>query len=200
MSNRRNFKREQHPFYAPFEWSVLTCPVFFIGFMGAGKTSVARQLSKECDVPMVDTDTYIEETEHKKISDIFDEVGEEGFRRIESEVLEELAFDDNHKFISCGGGVVTSEENREILAAGGFVVYLRVCVDEAAKRISDLSTRPLFQDLEKAKKLCEERKPLYESVANLVLDTDGRSIAEIVSTVKRKLERNRVLCRQQKLL
>ncbi len=194
-----NHKKEQHPLYAPFEWTELTCPVFFVGFMGAGKTSVARYLAKKCDIPTVDMDKYIEQRENKRISDIFAEVGEEGFRRIESDVLYELAWNEDPQLISCGGGIVVEEKNRNVLTDSGFVIYLKISVDEAAKRISDMSSRPLFQDMEAARKLCEERIPLYESVAELVVDTAGRSVSAIASSIRTKLERRGILCRQQKL-
>ena len=109
----------------------LVRPVFFIGFMGAGKTSVARKLARMCGVASVDMDTYLERREGKKIKDIFAEVGEEGFRAIETDVLVELMGKDP-LLVSCGGGVITRAENREMLAEGGFVVFLYVDADEAA--------------------------------------------------------------------
>ncbi len=144
----------------------LTRPVFFIGFMGAGKTSVARKLARMCGVASVDMDTYLERREGKKIKDIFAEVGEEGFRAIETDVLAELMGKDP-LLVSCGGGVITRPENREMLAEGGFVVFLYVDADEAASRISDKSTRPLFQDLEAARRRNEERLPLYRAASEV---------------------------------
>ncbi len=176
----------------------LTRPVFFIGFMGAGKTSIARFLARKCGISSVDMDTYIERREHKRISDIFADVGEEGFRRIETDVLRELALIDEPQLISCGGGVVASKENRTILTDNGFVVFLWVDVDEASRRISDTSSRPLFRDLNEARKLCEERIPLYKSVADIVVDTTGRNVPGIAFDIHRMLEGRGVLCRQQK--
>ena len=173
----------------------LARPVFFVGFMGAGKTSVARRLARSCRVASVDMDTYIERREGKRVKEIFAESGEEGFRAVETDVLAELAAKEP-LLVSCGGGVILREENRAILAEGGFVVYLRVTADEAASRISDTSSRPLFQDLEAARARCEERLPLYEAVADVTVDTAGKGVAAIAREVQRLLEKEGILCRR----
>ena len=108
-----------------------------------------------------------------KVKQIFAEAGEEGFRQIETDVLRELACSSEPQLVSCGGGVVLAEENRRILADSGYVVHLRVTADEAASRISDISTRPLFGDLDQARQVIEARMPLYEEVADLTIDTAG---------------------------
>ncbi|MCI2241578.1 shikimate kinase [Adlercreutzia sp. JBNU-10] len=169
--------------------------MFFVGFMGAGKTSVARRLARICSVASVDMDTYLERREDRRVKDIFAEDGEDAFRAIETDVLAELAAKDP-LLVSCGGGVILREENRAILREGGFVVYLRVTADEAASRISDTSSRPLFQDLAAARARCEERLPLYEAVADVTVDTAGKGVAAIAREVQRLLEKEGVLCRQ----
>lgn len=173
----------------------LARPVFFVGFMGAGKTSVARRLARLCGLASVDMDTYIERREGKKVADIFSEVGEEGFRSIESDVLRELASGDA-LLISCGGGVVVRSENREVLSRDdNFTVYLKVTADEAKSRISDLSTRPLFDDLEAARQRNAQREPLYRSVANATVETSGKGVTALAYEVRGILERKGVLCR-----
>ena len=164
----------------------LTCPVFFVGFMGAGKTSTARKLARSAGVTAIDMDTYIERRCDMKIKQLFAEFGEEGFRTIETEVLEELALGEP-RLISCGGGVVLAERNRQILKEHGFVVYLMVTATEAASRISDVSTRPLFGDLEQAQRVIEGRLPLYEEVADIVIDTAGRGTGSIAREAQRRL-------------
>ena len=183
--------------YSTQEFLELTRPVFFVGFMGAGKSSVARRLARVCGVGSVDMDVYLERRQGKRIKQIFAEVGEDGFRRIETEVLKELAAMDP-LLISCGGGVIKASENREMLRQQGFVVHLEVDVDEARERISDISTRPLFQDIEKARSLAQERLPLYREVADVSITTAGKTVPAIAYEVRQALEREGVLCQRQK--
>ena len=181
----------------PVEVYELSRPVFLVGFMGAGKTSVARRLARVCRLASVDMDTYLERREGRKVKAIFTEAGEEGFRVIETDVLRELAEKDP-LLVSCGGGVVLKEENRAILKRAGFVIHLKVTAEEAASRISDTSTRPLFQDLEAARKRCVERAPLYDEVADAVVDTAGKSVVAIAREVAALLEKEGVLCLRRK--
>ena len=169
-----------------------------VGFMGAGKTSVARRLARTCGISSVDMDTCLERREGKRVKEIFAEGGEDAFRAIETDVLRELASKEEPLVISCGGGVVLREENREILAESGFVVHLRVTEDEAASRISDKSSRPLFQDINAARKRCLERAPLYSGVADVEIDTAGKSVPRIAREVQRALEKEGVLCQRRK--
>ncbi len=170
----------------------LSCPVFFVGFMGAGKTSTARKLARLAGVAAIDMDTFIERRCDMAVKEIFAESGEAGFRAIETDVLRELATGEP-LLVSCGGGVVLADVNREILRDHGFVVYLKVTAAEAASRISDVSTRPLFGDLDQAERVIESRLPLYEEVADLSVDTAGRGSGSIAREVFRLLKREGVL-------
>lgn len=170
----------------------LAKPVFFVGFMGAGKTSTARKLARMAGVAALDMDTYIERHCDMKVKEIFAESGEAGFRAVETEVLRELASGEP-RLISCGGGVVLAEENRAILRERGFVIYLQVTAAEAASRISDISTRPLFGDLEQAERVIQGRLPLYEEVADLTIDTAGRGSHSIAREAFILLKREGVL-------
>ena len=174
----------------------LTSPVFFVGFMGAGKTSVARKLARNAGVTAIDMDTFIERRCDMKVKQIFAESGEAGFRAIETDVLRELACGEP-QLVSCGGGVVLAQENREILREHGFVVYLKVTAAEAASRISDLSTRPLFGDLDQAQRIIDERLPLYEEVADLTIDTAGRGSGAVAREVFSLLKRQKVLVKMR---
>ena len=175
---------------------LVTCelerPVFFVGFMGAGKTSVARKLARRAGVAAVDMDTFIERRCDMKVKDIFAESGEAGFRAIETDVLRELACGEP-RLVSCGGGVVLAQVNREILKEHGFVVYLKVTAAEAASRISDVSTRPLFGDLEQAQRVIESRLPLYEEVADITIDTAGRGSGAVSREVFALLKQEKIL-------
>lgn len=175
----------------------LSQPVFLVGFMGAGKTSVARRLARTCGIASVDMDTYLERREGRRVRDIFADAGEEGFRAIESDVLRELASKEP-LLVSCGGGVVKRSENRAMLRESGFVVHLKVSVDEAKARISDTSARPLFHDIDSARKTNEERLPLYEEVAHVTVDTSGKSVAAIACEVQAALEKGGILCLRRK--
>ncbi len=171
----------------------LARPVFFVGFMGAGKTSVSRYIARRWKLSAIDLDTYLERREGRVIRDIFAEDGEEAFRAIESDVLQEVGQSPNPSLVSCGGGVVERPQNRSVLGELGTVVYLRVSADEAAGRISNKSSRPLFNDLESARALCERRGPLYEEAADVVVDTAGKSVGQIGHEVVRALKRCGVL-------
>ena len=176
----------------------LVQPVFFVGFMGAGKTSVARKLARHAGVASIDMDTYIERVCDRKVKEIFAESGEAGFRAIETDVLRELASGEP-RLVSCGGGVVLSPENRAVLKNGGFVVYLKVTAAEAASRISDVSTRPLFGDLEQAQRVIEGRLPLYEEVADISIDTAGRGTGSIAREAFARLKDEGVLRKNESL-
>ena len=166
--------------------------VFFVGFMGAGKTSVARKLARNAGASAIDMDRYIERRCDMKISDIFATAGEAGFRAIEADVLRDLA-EGEPCLVSCGGGVVLSPENRALLKERGFVVYLKVTAAEAASRISNWSARPLFSDLDRAERIIEERLPLYEDVADIGIDTAGRGTGSLARETQRLLKNAGVL-------
>lgn len=175
----------------------LTAPVFFVGFMVAGKTSTSRKLARTCGVASVDLDAYVERREGKTINQIFSEVGEEGFRAMETEVLRDFSQRDP-LLVSCGGGVVLKSENRDILKRSGFVVYLKVTAEQAYARVKDVSSRPLFRDLETARKTIDGRLPLYEEVADASVDTADKTVAQVAREVRRILEKEGILCQQRR--
>ncbi len=175
----------------------LTQNVFFVGFMVAGKTSTSRRLARQCGLATIDLDAYIERRERRAINQIFADQGEQGFRDMETEVLDEFA----HKgpmLVSCGGGIVLREENRKILKENGFVVYLQVTAEQAVERVGDVSTRPLFKDLDTARKTIEGRLPMYEDAASVAIDTNGKSINMVAQEVQEILEKEGILCLRQK--
>lgn len=175
----------------------LTQPVFVVGFMGAGKTTNARKLARQCGLSAVDLDSFIERREGRTIKEIFASEGEDAFRAIETQTLHEFAAETNAPLlVSCGGGVVVRAENREILKTSGFVIFLKTTADQAASHIRDLSSRPLFQNLEAARARAQERQPLYEEVADATIDTSGKTVSMITGEMKRVLKRAGVLCQR----
>lgn len=172
---------------------VLTKPVFFIGFMGAGKTSVSKHLAVTHGLASIDADQYLEFREDRIIADIFREDGEEFFRDLETDVLRDLC-SRSPRLIGCGGGVVTKRpENAQIMRDSGYVVYLKVTADGAAARIPNTESRPMFKNLETARKTIVERQPQYEAAAHCEVDTENRTVCDIVAEVADILLREGVL-------
>ena len=166
--------------------------LFFVGFLGAGKSTLARNLGSLFHRPHVDTDRLVERALGRSVAEAFEELGEERFRDLETQVLREMTQGDP-ALVSCGGGVVLRPENRAILREGGFVVFLKVRADEAKSRIGDPSTRPLLGDAEAARKTNAERLPLYEEVADATVDTSGRGVTALAYKVKSILEKEGIL-------
>lgn len=157
--------------------------VVLVGPMGAGKTTVAGLLATAWGTTARDTDHDVEATEGRSISDIFVDSGEETFRRLErAAVAEALATHDG--VLSLGGGAVLEPETRERLAEHR-VVFLRVGLSDAVKRVGLGTSRPLLLGNVRGriKALLDERTPIYESVATLVVDTDGRSPDDVAGEI-----------------
>ncbi len=153
--------------------------------MGAGKTTIGRQLAKRLSLTFHDSDHEIEQRTGVKISLIFEIEGEEGFRKRECQVISELALLDNI-VLSTGGGAVTQPENREVLKNNGYIIYLKSTPEMLFKRTADDKRRPLLQGqdrLEQIKKILSEREPIYISLADKTIDTDKMSIRQIVQNI-----------------
>jgi len=153
--------------------------------MGSGKTAVGRQLARELKRDFLDTDVEIEKRTGVDIPFIFEKEGEAGFREREREMLAELAQRRN-AVIATGGGIVLDADNRRQLAATGIVVFLRTTVDEQLKRTRRTRTRPLLLTDDPRKvlsKLLEERQPLYESLADIAIDTTGKRVKRVASSL-----------------
>lgn len=179
---------------APFASWQLRCPVFFVGFMAAGKTTVVRRLARMTSTASVDLDAYLERRSGRRIPDIFAEQGEAAFRDLETAALRDRA-SGGPLLVSCGGGIVVREENRRILNDAGYVVFLQVTAYEAASRIRDVSTRPLFGDLENAQRVNRERQKLYRLVADAAIDTAGKDAPRVAREAFRLLKKEGILWR-----
>lgn len=166
--------------------------IFIVGFMGAGKTSVARRLAMMTDLSLIDLDQRIQILQHRSISDIFELQGEQAFRKAETHALRTLSFEPR-SFISCGGGVVETKQNWALMHNNGTVLFLDVDFEEAVKRISRPKTRPLLSDLDKAKNLYDRRKPLYYECADIVIKTKFSTIINVATECKNELTKEGIL-------
>ncbi len=158
--------------------------------MGAGKTTVGRQLAKRLHRRFVDSDHEIEVRTGVRIPLIFDIEGEAGFRRRESDVLAELVKEPN-LVMATGGGAVLAEENRRCLHDSGVVVYLCASPDVLYQRTRHDRNRPLLQvsdPLARLEALFEQRDPLYREVAHVIIDSKEGAAGVLVQRIERELK------------
>ena len=167
--------------------------VYLIGFMGAGKSTAARKLARTCGSESIDTDFFVEQMCGKKVREIFDEVGEAGFRKRENDALSMISKMDKNLFVSCGGGIVLNKNNVEIMQDSGVVIHLYSDAYNGARRISDKSTRPLFNDVESAQAIFKKRLPLYEDAANYSIDTTKKGSSKVARELLSLLKKNGIL-------
>lgn len=164
--------------------------IYLTGFMGAGKTTVGKRLGEVLQLPVIDTDAYIEQQVGKTIAAIFAEEGEGAFRAYEREVLKKLPTE--HVVITTGGGIVIQEENRQFMRKHGIVIYLHCELYELLQRLGDDATRPLLMEnkQKKMKQLFEQRLPWYHE-AHITIDTTNRTVDDIVESIVLMLKSSR---------
>ncbi|HEY8118966.1 MAG TPA: shikimate kinase [Methylophilaceae bacterium] len=165
--------------------------IYFVGLMGAGKTTVGRLLAKHLDKTFYDTDHEIERRTGVNIPLIFEVEGEAGFRKRELAVIDELTQMDN-TVLATGGGAVLLQENRENLKKNGTVIYLRANVHELWLRTRNDKNRPLLQNADpraRLEQLFIERDPLYKEVAHITIDTGGQPVNAIVHHIEQLLDK-----------
>ena len=159
--------------------------VILIGPMGAGKSTIGRQLAQILNYEFVDSDHEIEARTGADIPWIFDVEGEEGFRRREESVIDELTLRDG-VVLATGGGAVTREANRRVISARGIVIYLKTSIEQQLARTAKDRKRPLLQHAEPRKVLTElmkTREPLYLEVADHVVETDASNIRDVATKI-----------------
>jgi shikimate kinase len=160
--------------------------IFFIGLMGAGKTTIGKILAKHLNKNFYDTDVEIEKRTGVKIPVIFDLEGEAGFRKRETAVIQDLSKLDNI-VMATGGGAVIATENRQLLKTNGTVIYLRANVIELWHRTRNDKHRPLLQNVDiraKLEQLYAERNPLYSEVATHIIDTGNQPVNVIIAKIE----------------
>lgn len=157
--------------------------IYLIGFMGAGKTTIGKELGRYLELPVFDTDEEIVKRENKSINQLFEEDGENYFREQETNTLRQLQRE--KAVITTGGGIITRKENRLLLKECGTVFFLYATPDEIMTRLEQDESRPLLKGDKKQKiiELYEERMGFYQDTADYVIDTTGKEVEEIVKEI-----------------
>ena len=170
--------------------NALLCNIFLIGFMGTGKSTVAKALKKETGAEIIEMDQLIVQRENLSIPKIFEEKGEAYFRNVETELLMELQSGEK-TIVSCGGGVPMREKNVLEMKKSGKVVLLTALPETILERVRDNEDRPLLQNrksVEGIRELMEQRREKYEAAADVMVATDGKSAEtiarEILQTIR----------------
>ncbi|MGQ4265929.1 shikimate kinase [Bordetella bronchiseptica] len=165
-------------------------PIFLVGMMGAGKTTIGRGLARALRRDFIDLDHELEARCGVRVPVIFEIEGEAGFRRREAAALQECT-QRRQIILATGGGAVLAAENRQALRERGIVIYLRASVEELFRRTSRDRNRPLLATADPRATLRElmvAREPLYNEVADLVIDTGSMPIATLVKSLLPKLQ------------
>ena len=160
--------------------------IILIGFMGSGKTTVGKILAKRLNVEMIDTDKWIEKKQDQTIKEIFHNHGEDYFRKLETEILKTLCNSNVMRIVATGGGLPLREENQELLAKMGEIVYLKADAGTIYERIQNDKNRPLLQTPDPKQKITELlglRTPIYEKIAEIIIETDNKPLDQIVDEI-----------------
>ncbi len=159
--------------------------IFLVGLMGAGKTTIGRQLARRLGMHFVDSDHEIEARTGASVPWIFEIEGEASFRRREADMIRDLTAGSG-LVLATGGGAVLNPDSRRLLAERGTVVYLRAGVNSILQRTAHDRNRPLLQTADPRKKLEEltaQREPLYREIADLVIDTGRPNVQSMIQTI-----------------
>ena len=165
--------------------------IMLIGFMGAGKTTVSRELSKMTGKKELDMDAYIVKKEGMSIADMFEKYGEEYFRKKETESLIEI-MEMEGLIVSCGGGVVVKDENVEHMKKDGVIVLLTATPETTLSRVKDSTDRPILNgnmNIEFITNLMNKRKDRYLSVADVIVATDNKMVSDICKEIMDKISK-----------
>lgn len=168
------------------EFSVEKKNLYLIGFMGAGKTTVAGRLKERMNLEMLEMDQQIEKEQQMTISEIFDRFGEETFRDMETNLLKKCARE-RGLVVSCGGGTALREENVRIMKKSGIVIWLTVLPETVRQRVEADEDRPLLKgkkSLEEISRLMEKRRKYYEKAADYAVEAEGKSVDELCTEIE----------------
>ena len=159
--------------------------IYLIGFMGAGKSTIAKELVKKTDAKRIEMDQMIVDQQGMAISDIFDKYGEEHFRDLETELLRSFSGKTN-LVVSCGGGSVLRDENARLMKENGCIILLKATPETVYERVKNSTERPILNgnmNVEFISELMEKRRERYESVADITVCVDGKEKAEICEEI-----------------
>lgn len=163
--------------------------IFLIGFMGAGKSTIAKVLQQKLNMKLVEMDARIVEEQGITINEIFEKYGESHFRDIESQLILTLG-EEGNTIVSCGGGVVVRPENTEYMKKNGTIVFLCATPETIYNRVKDNDDRPILRghmNVEYIAELMEKRRALYEAAADIKIDTDGKDVSTICDEIISKI-------------
>jgi len=169
--------------------------LILVGMMGSGKTTMGRALARHLHKAFADSDEEIQKRTGVNIPHIFDVEGEPGFRLRESAVLSDLVKRDN-LVLATGGGMVLAEQNRALMKQSGIVVYLRASVNDLWHRTRHDRNRPLLQThdpLGKLTELYQQRDPLYQQVADIVVQSGKQSVLNLMLQLADEIEKFRTV-------
>ncbi len=164
--------------------------IFLVGLMGAGKSTIGRQLARELGKQFRDSDSEIEKRTGVSIDVIFDIEGEQGFRRRETRMLQELV-EERGIVLATGGGAILASDNRQLLRDNGLIIYLKASAEHLAGRVKLDRRRPLLQTgdkLAKIRELMTQREPVYQQLADMVVETNNRSIPRVVREISKMIK------------
>ena len=164
--------------------------IFLVGLMGAGKSTIGKQLARELGKQFRDSDSEIEKRTGVNIDVIFDIEGEQGFRQRETRILKELV-EERGIVLATGGGAILVPENRQLLSDNGLIIYLKASAEHLAGRVKLDRRRPLLQTgdkLAKIRELMTQRDPVYQQLADLVVETNNRSIPRVVREISKMIK------------
>ena len=164
--------------------------IFLIGFMGAGKSSIAKELSKKLQMNIVEMDQRIVQEQGMSINEIFEKYGEDHFRDIESQLILDLG-NTEPVIVSCGVGVVIRQENSQYMKKSGKVVFLTAKPETIFERVRYSKERPILNgnmNVEFIADLMAKRLPLYEAAADVMIHTDGKTVAQIAEEIIEAVE------------